>query len=616
MTLDDLAPDGSFTASGALVGSAEPQPMSMPGVPDFVEATVDEFVMEGSYRWGIDPSRMVIASVGTADSTVAYTVNALDETQSTEMEMRVGIRLLPSSVSLGSGRIEIADQGIAMTFPAAWSVEKPTPTVHPWLYADDEPAEAQSFVPLLWATTEQAGYGECSLIDFTRFAEEPPAWTTLDEAVEFEVGFRQEDDDWTDVYSTYDEFALGRVGRVDATHDEGRSLSIYFFTDSDRWYSLDCRSHAPPEDRWLSIAESFEFLAAQEVASPEAGPFAPTGSLAEARSAHTATLLPDGRVLIVGGARSDVVGDVLATSEIWDPEAGSFSPASSLAEARSLHTATRLSDGRVLVIGGDGIEAILASAELWDSAVEGFSPAGSLATARMAHTATLLPGDWVLVVGGAGDPRYPATAEIWDPATSGFEPAGSLQQPRMGHTATVLDDGRVLIVGGMDMDEGVFAGPEVWDPATREFARVGSPSEIRWFPTATLLRDGRVLIIGGLGVDEDEPRYIDVAEVFDPATDSFAPAGALAEARAAHTATRFPDGRILVVGGKNLDGRPVTAESWQTAPGAFTDAGSLAEGRTAHSATLLTDGRVLVAGGQAGRGDVLGSAEVWTPDES
>ncbi|MFV2063468.1 MAG: kelch repeat-containing protein, partial [Chloroflexota bacterium] len=137
--------------------------------------------------------------------------------------------------------------------------------------------------------------------------------------------------------------------------------------------------------------------AAEEEPS-ESGAFSPAGSLAEARGVHTATLLPDGRVLVVGGGGD---GDLLASAEIWDPVTASFGPAGSLGDARHSHTATLLPDGRVLVVGGGGSDGgVLAAAEVWDPATASFAPAGSLAEARILHTATLLPDGRVLVVGG------------------------------------------------------------------------------------------------------------------------------------------------------------------------------------------------------------------------
>ena len=186
---------------------------------------------------------------------------------------------------------------------------------------------------------------------------------------------------------------------------------------------------------------------------PEHGAFSSAGRLAQARWAHTATLLRDGRVMVVGGA---TINNLLASSQLWEQADGSFRSGAALGTARSSHTATLLPDGRILVVGGDGSTGPVASAELWTAGEQSFAPTGSLAGSRTYHTATLLKDGRVLVVGGWGHVGQGSaatstdvgTAEVFDPTTGSFSPAGSLLQSRYGHSATLLDDGRVLIVGG------------------------------------------------------------------------------------------------------------------------------------------------------------------------
>jgi hypothetical protein len=175
--------------------------------------------------------------------------------------------------------------------------------------------------------------------------------------------------------------------------------------------------------------------------------------------------LPDGRVLIVGGILQCLTGEqfgseMVTTSEIWDPVTGQFELAAELEFNRAGHTATLLPDGRVLIVGGYDEEVDVADAEVWDPSTGQFAAAGTLNLARSSHTATLLPDGRVLIVGG---PRESTVAETWDPSTSSFSEAGSMAEPRWSHTASLLADGRVLIVGDQRRFE-ALAATEIWDP--------------------------------------------------------------------------------------------------------------------------------------------------------
>jgi len=159
-------------------------------------------------------------------------------------------------------------------------------------------------------------------------------------------------------------------------------------------------------------------------------------------------------VLIVGGALTST-SDPVATAELYDPATGVFTITHAMTTAREQQTATLLPDGRVLIIGGTTSTGIgdlqpTATAEVYDPSTGSFSVTGSMAEARTYHTATLLPGGKVLVAGGGDDN---STAEVYDPATGSFSIVGGMEIGRSGHTATLLPDGSVLVAGG-----GVFAG--------------------------------------------------------------------------------------------------------------------------------------------------------------
>ena len=269
-----------------------------------------------------------------------------------------------------------------------------------------------------------------------------------------------------------------------------------------------------------------------------------------ARAAHTATRLPDGRVLVSGGF-DDREGSQ-ASAELFDPSTGVFSPTGSMSLARVSHTATLLRDGRVLIVGGYGPDGErLGSAEIYDPATGSFSATGAMPGVRADHTATLLPDGRVLIVGGTGAGyAFLATALLYEPDTGTFAATGSMSVRRESATATLLRDGRVLIAGGhagRDPEIRVYASAEVYDPVGGRFTAVSDMAMPRHKHDAVRLRDGRVLIVGGADERDDEGLYRSV-EVFDPRTETFHAAGRLHDGRykMRGTSVRLADGRLMV----------------------------------------------------------------------
>lgn len=342
----------------------------------------------------------------------------------------------------------------------------------------------------------------------------------------------------------------------------------------------------------------------------------------------TATLLEDGRVLVVGGAADlgsgvDITGatggsgTVLATAELFDPATGSYTPTGSMARPRAFHTATRLADGRVLVLGGGAPSAgpdgtgttiepdLVPPPEVYDPTTGTFGPAGGTTLIPLAlATATLLQDGRVLVAGGqtaiatpegaSPDPDGPTgmptgEAELFDPATGTFSATGPMRAARVWHTATALPDGRVLIVGGSsdpsvtetNAEDVAATSAEVFHPTTGEFEEVGPLLAPRMGHAAALLSDGRVLITGGLDLDPSTPESLErSAELFDPAAGTFMATGDMVRGHAFHVATTLQDGRVLVAGfGEDIvtgasSGAPVdplaSAETYDPATGIFT----------------------------------------------
>jgi N-acetylneuraminic acid mutarotase len=360
-------------------------------------------------------------------------------------------------------------------------------------------------------------------------------------------------------------------------------------------------------------------------ASPSAGApaWTATGGMIEDGFQDTATLLPDGKVLVAGGT---VGTGLLASAELYDPGNGSWTATGSMPTPRQFHTATLLPDGKVLVAGGTGSNnttgsnSALASAELYDPGNGSWTATGSMVAPRMFHTATLLPDGKVLVAGGTAVPggdtgggKPPlASAELYDPKSGSWTATGSMPTPRQFHTATLLPDGKVLVAGGSGSNSASLKPPlasaALYDPGSGSWTATGNMVTPRSDFTATLLPDGKVLVAGGLhsGVQAA------AAELYDPGNGSWSATGSMVTPRADQTATLLPDGKVLVAGGSGSNGALASAERYDPGSGSWTAAGSMVTPRQSHTATLLPDGKVLVAGGFGAEAPVV-TAELYDP---
>ena len=336
-------------------------------------------------------------------------------------------------------------------------------------------------------------------------------------------------------------------------------------------------------------------------AQSEAQSWTFTGSLHTPRYLHTATLLQNGKVLVAGGFDVDFfldepLGPPLNTAELYDPETGAWNFTGNLNTPRGTHTATLLRDGKVLVVGGSGD-----SAELYDPQTGTWNLTGSLHALPDSHTATLLQNGMVLVAGAfrvanpnAGDV---SAAELYDPDTRTWNLTGNPNNGLYQQPATLLQNGKVLALG-------YNSAAELYDPRTGIWSNVGRlDRSVRVRHTATLLSDGRVLIAGGYNCCA----IYNIVELYNPNIGTWSSTGYLNIARAGHTATLLPDGKVLVVGGFNRSGDLVSSELYDPGTAPWNLTSNLNTPRSGHTATLLADGKVLIVGGYQLASAELGS---------
>jgi len=329
-------------------------------------------------------------------------------------------------------------------------------------------------------------------------------------------------------------------------------------------------------------------------ASVEDEQWTSAGSLNDARlRGHTASLLNDGRVLVVGGTGSDE--KALDSAEFYDPKSGTWTETASLARARTDHTANVLGDGRVLVAGGRDSAGTIGTAELYDPSSGSWRSVSPMETPSYDHTVTLLGGDAtecgsdcgkVLVAGGCCNVSGGSLfgSELYSPATESFSSTGvGFTNSHRGHTATLLSAptraqcgsrcGMVLAVGGRGGASPISNNkvpPEIYDPKSQRWVPAGEQRVRRWAHTATLLEDGKVLIAGGIGA-QSSPAF-NAAEVYDPVSGLFADTGSLQAARTEHAAVRLADGKVLAAGGRASDGGEAlaSAELYEPTRGSWT----------------------------------------------
>ena len=354
-------------------------------------------------------------------------------------------------------------------------------------------------------------------------------------------------------------------------------------------------------------------IAEAMIYDPDSNTWSSAGVLHARRFWHTATLLTSGQVLVTGGLYVNGNDPVyIADAELYDASSNSWTSVGAMQIGRLMHTATLLPNGKVLVVGGDTASGATATTEIFDPATNSWSYAQSVPAARFSHTATLLSSGRVLVTGGHDSgvdysASYLSDAQLYDPDGDNWSAAGVLTTARGLHTAALLENGSVLVAGGMDNSASALSSSELYNPVNNSWSSAGSLGIARHSHRTILLPDGKVLVVGGDATSGSA--VFSSAEIYDPASNNWSSGGGLPITwRDGHTLSLLSNGMAFIVGGH--EGGLVLASTGlgRSAAASRSAGGNLVNGHEYATTTLLPDGKVLLAGGFG-----LVSPEIYDP---
>lgn len=339
-----------------------------------------------------------------------------------------------------------------------------------------------------------------------------------------------------------------------------------------------------------------------------------TGSMNTGRHNHLVLGLPNGKVLITGGAVNPDSTGALASAELYDPVAHTFTNVGPMNVARADHTTTLLPNGQVLIAGGFNDNGVVSSAEIFDPVANSFTLlAAPMTSLRAEHTATLLANGKVLIAGGNNNTTSLATAEIFDPAAGTFTATShTMTTVRQIQHADLLPNGQVLISGGFDANNNALATAEIYDPVAGTFTLTGSMTTARGNHASALLYNGQVLVAGGLTGPGTALVSTATAELYNPATGLFTPTGSMSIPRGHYAPTILNDGTIFIQGGATLPAG-TDADVYNPATGTFRTTANFTAVQAGMRESILPDGTVLLASGINSQSVAVPNSEVFYP---
>ncbi len=349
------------------------------------------------------------------------------------------------------------------------------------------------------------------------------------------------------------------------------------------------------------------------------GTWSALANVHSARDGHTATLLSNGNVVVAGGENNNLV---ISSTEVFSPTTGSWTVSGNLNVARANAGAILLPSGMVMIAGGctSNCQAgTTGSAELFNSVNNSWSSTGSMIQSRTYFGMVLLPSGKVLAAGGCtglnanGCTAVTAKAEVYDPSTGKWSATGSMIAARGALTTTVLPNGMVLAAGGLNAAGTALASAELYNPSTGKWTATGRMNAARDEHTATLLATGNVIVVGGenaAGISTNR------TELYNPSTGKWTLTGNVNTGRLEHTATLLMNGNLLIAGGTQVTSTSTkvlaSAELYNPSTGKWSTTGSMANARTGHAASIMSSGTVMVISGTGNNNDLL-SVESYAP---